>query len=62
MRRSGDAASSGARVADVAAGSGSGPTVGQLTSGIKNKIARSEAYTRLKKAKKVCCCICVRFL
>lgn len=29
-------------------------TVGMLTSNIKNKIVRSEAYTRLKKAKKVC--------
>lgn len=29
-------------------------TVGMLTSSIKNKIVRSEAYTRLKKAKKVC--------
>ena len=45
--------SSGTRVADGTAGTASGSTVGQLTSGIKNKIARSEAYHRLKKAKKV---------
>jgi Na+/glutamate symporter len=35
--------------ASVAAGAA---TVGMLTSGIKNKIVRSEAYARLKKAKK----------
>lgn len=61
MARSQGAEVSGARVADVAAGSDSGPTVGQLTSGIRNKIARSEAYNRLKKAKKVHRSACVRF-
>lgn len=41
------------RMAAQACADGSA-TVGMLTSGIKNKIVRSEAYTRLKKAKKVC--------
>lgn len=32
----------------------SGATIGMLTSGIKNKVARSEAYDKLKRIKKVC--------
>lgn len=61
MARSQGADASGARAAEVAAGSDAGPTVGQLTSGIRNKIARSEAYNRLKKAKKARYSVCVRF-
>ena len=36
------------------AGSSEGATVGQLTSHIKNKLARSEVYGKLKHIKKVC--------
>lgn len=39
-----------------ASAEGQGPTIGMLTSHIKNKIARSEAYGQLKKIKKVCLC------
>ena len=36
-----------------ASSEGEGATIGMLTSHIKNKIARSEAYQHLKKIKKV---------
>ena len=48
------------RSAAKASVDGTGATIGMLTSGIKNKIARSEAYAKLKKIKDVrihCTCI-----
>lgn len=51
MERAGGTDGSHAKAAKtLAAGSA---TVGMLTSNIKNKIVRAEAYDRLKKAKKV---------
>lgn len=42
----------GKKAQRASAGEG-GATVGMLTSGIKNKLARSEAYAKLKKIKDV---------
>jgi hypothetical protein len=48
----GDARSEGAEGDDGGRAS-SGPTVGQLTSGIANKLVRSELYQKLKHKKEV---------
>lgn len=50
VRRSKVTEGTGKKAADAAA-SGEGATIGMLTSGIRNKVARSEAYQKLKKIK-----------